>query len=343
MMETTIEEKTKKEPVLWYVLRAIFGKELEIKKKLDREGIENFIPMRYKIKASRGKKERLLVPVIHDLIFVHATKSFLENFKAKSEYILYFMTEKVDDRRKIIVVPDSQMVEFIRIARQVEEDILYFKPEEIRLEKGDKVRVHGGKFDGVEGVLLKVKGKRSKRVVVKISGVTAIAASYIEPELIEVISQNSSSTPIKEDTEALEEAAYRILFPPQEAGNVDWQNEANLLRNEIKHLFNKLVEKKGHTTLQEASICLALLCGMGALDEQEHREHVLARCQAVLPQLKDSLLKGQILSLLYKVNPEEERLAEIRTLLAAWSGEEETLSAKQEKTFRLIRAFCPDV
>ena len=33
MMETTIEEKTKKEPVLWYVLRAIFGKELEIKKK----------------------------------------------------------------------------------------------------------------------------------------------------------------------------------------------------------------------------------------------------------------------------------------------------------------------
>ena len=147
---------------------------------------------------------------------------------------------------------------------------------------------------------------------------------------------------IKEDTEALEEAAYRILFPPQEAGNVDWQNEANLLRNEIKHLFNKLVEKKGHTTLQEASICLALLCGMGALDEQEHREHVLARCQAVLPQLKDSLLKGQILALLYKVNSEEERLAEIRTLLAAWSGEEETLSAKQEKTLRLIRAFCSD-
>ena len=32
MMETTIEEKNKKEPVLWYVLRAIFGKELEIKK-----------------------------------------------------------------------------------------------------------------------------------------------------------------------------------------------------------------------------------------------------------------------------------------------------------------------
>ena len=58
---------------------------------------------------------------------------------------------------------------------------------EIQLEKGERVRVHGGAFDMVEGVLLKVKGKRSKRVVIKIPGVTAIAASYIEPDLIEIL------------------------------------------------------------------------------------------------------------------------------------------------------------
>ncbi|MDY6381296.1 MAG: transcriptional regulator, partial [Bacteroidales bacterium] len=37
-----------------------------------------------------------------------------------------------------------------------------------------------------EGTLLKVKGKRSKRIVIEIPGV-AIAASYIEPDLIEVL------------------------------------------------------------------------------------------------------------------------------------------------------------
>jgi len=171
----------------WYVLRAIFGKELEIQRKLEQQNVETFIPMCYKMRESKGKKIRVLVPAIHDLIFVRTTKSFLEDFKSASEAILYFMTEKIDGRRKIIIVPDIQMNEFIKIARKIEEDILYFKPDEIKLEKGERVRVHGGAFDGVEGVLLKVKGKRSKRVVISIPGVTAIAASYIEPDLIEVL------------------------------------------------------------------------------------------------------------------------------------------------------------
>lgn len=186
-MESSTKEKTKEEPVLWYVLRAIFGKELEVRKKLDQLNVETFIPMRYEIKNSKGKKIRTLVPAIHDLIFVRATKSFLEDFKSSSEFILYFMTEKADGRRRITVVPDYQMNEFIKVAKRTEEDILYFRPDEIQLEKGERVRVHGGAFDMVEGVLLKVKGKRSKRVVIKIPGVTAIAASYIEPDLIEIL------------------------------------------------------------------------------------------------------------------------------------------------------------
>lgn len=80
------------------------------------------------------------------------------------------------------------MHEFIRVAQKYEEDLTYYKPEEICLTKGIKVRVHGGVFDGVEGTLLKVKGKRSKRIVVTIPGIVAIAAAYIEPELIEIIS-----------------------------------------------------------------------------------------------------------------------------------------------------------
>ena len=39
----------------------------------------------------------------------------------------------------------------------------------------------------MEGVLLKVKGKRSKRIVIKIPGIVAIATAYIEPEFIEII------------------------------------------------------------------------------------------------------------------------------------------------------------
>lgn len=172
-------------PSAWFAMCS-YKRELSIQKELEKAGIESFIPMRYILKEHNGKKERVLVPAISNLIFVHTTKSTLQDFKMRHPYLQYII-QKMNSRREIITVPIIQMDEFIKIAKKHEEDIIYYKPEEISLEKGDKVRVHGGVFDGVIGVLLKVKGKRSKRVVVTIPGIVAIAAAYIEPDLIEII------------------------------------------------------------------------------------------------------------------------------------------------------------
>ncbi len=179
----------------WFVLNAVFGRELRVKELLEIQGIEAFVPMRYIIKMRRGHKERVLVSAISNFVFVHTTKEILEDFKANvlSQYGFptYFVTRKTGDRRTIVTVPDRQMCEFIRVASQLEKDVLYFPPEEIQLEKGDRVRIIGGELDGLEGTLLKVKGKRSKRVVVSIVGIAAVAAYYISPDLIQVISRGS--------------------------------------------------------------------------------------------------------------------------------------------------------
>ena len=62
-----------------------------------------------------------------------------------------------------------------------------FQSDELNLSKGTKVRVTGGDFAGQEGVFLKVKGARDRRVVVEIQGVIAVAMATIHPDLIEVI------------------------------------------------------------------------------------------------------------------------------------------------------------
>lgn len=175
------------EPSRWYVLNAIFGKELQTCQLLRQEEIECFVPMRYEMRRVKQKPVRVLVPAVHNLVFVHATKAYLEDFKSRVPFTLYFMTRKEGMRRTLLTVPDGEMSAFIRVARMVEEDIHYFRPEEIHLEKGIRVRVHGGPFDGLEGHLLKVKGKRSKRIVVRLCGVTAVAAAEIKPDLIEVL------------------------------------------------------------------------------------------------------------------------------------------------------------
>lgn len=173
------------ETSVWFAMYA-YKRELRVQQELNKKNIENFIPMHYILKEHNGRKTRVLVPAISNLVFVHTTKSILTQFKLKNPYFQY-VTRKTDSSREIITVPDCQMKDFIKIAKRYEEDLIYYKPEEISLAKGHKVRVHGGAFDGVEGVLIKVKGKRSKRIVVKIPGVIAIAAAYIEPDLIEIL------------------------------------------------------------------------------------------------------------------------------------------------------------
>ncbi len=174
----------------WYVLKTIFSRETKVKQLLDEKNIKTFIPMQYKIRQKEGKKIKVLEPAIRDLIFVYAQKTDIEQFKRELSinhgFEAYFLTRKNGLKRTIETVPEKQMHDFIKVANQLQGDALYFRPEELELNKGTKVRVIGGYFDGIEGVLLKVKGKRCKRIIIEIPGV-AIAVSYIEPDLIEVI------------------------------------------------------------------------------------------------------------------------------------------------------------
>ena len=179
------EENIGKETCVWYAMYA-YKREMLAQQELKKENIENFIPMRYTLKEQKGRKERILAPSVSNLIFVHATSAALTEFKAKHSYLQY-ITQREGNGRMLLVVPDNQMQEFIRVASHYEEDLTYYKPEEICLNRGDKVRVHGGVFDGVEGILVKVKGKRSKRIVIQIPGIMAVAMAEIEPELIERI------------------------------------------------------------------------------------------------------------------------------------------------------------
>ena len=75
----------------------------------------------------------------------------------------------------------------IKIASHYEEDTVYYRPEEIDLKRGMRVCIHGGKFDNVKGMFVRVQGKRNRRVVVLLEGVMAVSAE-VHPDLIEVLS-----------------------------------------------------------------------------------------------------------------------------------------------------------
>lgn len=180
---TTAKENLK---IHWFVMNAYKNEKKAEDKLGGKDGLEYFIPKCYAVRVYHGVKSKRLVPVIPNLIFVHASHKQITEFK-KLYNFLQFVTWRKNTGVEYVIVPDKQMDSFIKIASQYEETTVYYKPEEIDIEKGTRVCIHGGKFDGVKGVFMRVKGKRNRRVVVMLEGVMAVSAE-VHPDLIEVIS-----------------------------------------------------------------------------------------------------------------------------------------------------------
>lgn len=148
-------------------------------------GLEFFIPKHYIVQSYHGRKIKRLVPVIPSLVFVHASRKDLLEFKKKYNFLQFAMWKK-STGLEYIVVPSAQMDNFMKVATQYEEKISYCNPEEIDIAKGTRVRIHGGAFDGVEGIFVKVVGVRSRRLVVLLDGVLGVTAE-VHPDLVEVL------------------------------------------------------------------------------------------------------------------------------------------------------------
>lgn len=168
----------------WFVLRA-YKNEKKAEEALGGEnGLPYFIPKQYAVRVYHGKKTRRLVPVIPGLVFVRAGQQAICDFKKRHNFLQFVMRTR--NAADYLVVPDKQMADFMRVAGQYETEVAYYAPEELHLEKGTRVRILGGPFDGVEGVFMKVEGARARRLIVQIPNTLAAVVS-VEPDLVEVI------------------------------------------------------------------------------------------------------------------------------------------------------------
>lgn len=178
-------KNSKNEPAQWFVMNA-YRKEKSAEIILENKGFQYFIPKHYVIRSIAGKPKRLLVPVIPNLVFINGKYDDINAFQNLYPFIS-FATMRKEGKNVIMKVPDKEMENFIIVASKLDEDIMFFKPEEIELKKGMKVRILDGPFKDSVGILQKIKGKRNKRLVVEIEGMISAVASYIKPEFIQII------------------------------------------------------------------------------------------------------------------------------------------------------------
>jgi len=81
------------------------------------------------------------------------------------------------------VIPDKALADFQFLQEFADKTIVLPEPE--KLHGGEKVRITRGEFAGIEGEIYRIRGH--KRVVVRLSGLVAVATTYVPREFLEVV------------------------------------------------------------------------------------------------------------------------------------------------------------
>ena len=143
---------------VWYAIRTYNHKENEISQYLTDKGLTNFIPMVYKEKLSQGgKQKRVLVPAVHNLLFLSktCTEKEIRNILGGCNIPLSIL--KNSDTGNYYEIPDYQMVEFRAMCDPGYTGTKYVTKDFADARPGKEIRVTRGTFKGLTGKLVQYK------------------------------------------------------------------------------------------------------------------------------------------------------------------------------------------
>ena len=297
--------------IRWYAVGCTSSmKELKVRDDIRNYGLEAFVPLKYEIKTIKHQKHRALVPAIPGLMFAKGTLEELKEYiQDHSHYPVYLRKSTFSNKEDYLTVRTKEMEEFIAVTEDNEAHITYFRPEEINLQAGDRIRVKGGLYDGKEGIVMRIKGKRNKHLVVQIPGML-VAAIEMAPELVEMapkkedgrckmddVVNEKPSKDVEGDKKLLYEYSYRLLFEIN--GRYKEDAEYFLLLSEVKRAKARLEKFKGFTATTEAELALPMFMAAAILGEDVEKSR--ERLEKAIAKLKDSSkLKAKCFEIMQK-------------------------------------------
>ena len=190
----------KRKQTLWYPMRITYGRDermLRFKQQLDEEGLENFLPLKYKYtKTDDWDVKKALIPAIHGLIFVHASQEKLTELKmTRREFEpMHYYTNRFsqNENDRVLVIPDRQMDNFRRIYDAQDSRVALLQYTDFIAKPGKRVRITQGDFQGTVGTIKRIK--KSQCVVVEIQGLAAMAITFVPPSWLEEIPESDYRT-----------------------------------------------------------------------------------------------------------------------------------------------------
>lgn len=152
------------EQLCWYAARTRDKQELSVREALQKLEVECFIPTRREVRQLKYRRKEVEVPVIRNMIFVHATKQQAIDLHNKYGIGIYYIADLC--KRGMLVVPDKQMHDFMMVMDLAPEAVSF---DNENLVIGSRVSVVKGEFSGLEGEI--ASDSHRTYVVISIHGV----------------------------------------------------------------------------------------------------------------------------------------------------------------------------
>ena len=171
-------------------MRVTYGRIVKAKAFIEAKGIESYVPLHYKEIWKQGKRRIITEPLLPSFLFVHASaeqvdsllqdKSIkpLENRALLSYYYDHTShCEKSPTKNPPLVISDSAMDNFIRLASIHNPHIIPVTSENIKYKLGDEVVITEGDFKNIRGRVARIAGQQ--RVLVELFDGYLVATAYV--------------------------------------------------------------------------------------------------------------------------------------------------------------------
>lgn len=194
-----IDEKARREQILWYPMRIAYGRAERMKRfqeLLNEQNIENFMVWRDEFQTTDNfnvRKER--VPAVNGLIFLHSSRNDITRLKMSRQEFepMRHYTNRLTDRLtmkpsdRVLTIPEGQMLNFMSVYNRHEDKVGILEYTDFIAKPGKRVRVTQGDFKNTFGTIKRIK--KTQCVVVQLEGFAALALAFVPPSWLQKITE----------------------------------------------------------------------------------------------------------------------------------------------------------
>ena len=146
--------------------------ELSVRDAIVKQQVECYLPTRHEVRQLKYRSKEVEVPIIRNLIFVHATKQQAIDLHNIYRIPLYYISDL--SKPGMLIVPDKQMNDFIQLMNYDPEAVSF---DDSELIPGDRVVITKGHLTGLEGRVASVN--RSTYIIIRLQGVLTASIKEI--------------------------------------------------------------------------------------------------------------------------------------------------------------------